>query len=61
MHFCEMHNITWQHIVLTNLAVHYNIVQFKFISSDLWKHTANDNPDKVSLENAVEILKEVMT
>ncbi|XP_055502242.1 protein ECT2 isoform X1 [Leucoraja erinacea] len=29
--------------------------------NDLWKHTANDNPDKVSLENAVEILKEVMT
>ncbi|XP_051874447.1 protein ECT2 isoform X2 [Pristis pectinata] len=29
--------------------------------NDLWKHTADDNPDKVSLENAIEILKEVMT
>ncbi|XP_067898329.1 protein ECT2 isoform X1 [Heterodontus francisci] len=29
--------------------------------NDLRKHTADDNPDKVSLENAIELLKEVMT
>ncbi|XP_069753016.1 protein ECT2 isoform X6 [Narcine bancroftii] len=29
--------------------------------NDLWKHTADDNPDKLSLENAIEMLKEVMT
>ncbi|XP_038672070.1 protein ECT2 isoform X4 [Scyliorhinus canicula] len=29
--------------------------------NDLKKHTADGNPDKVSLENAIELLKEVMT
>ncbi|XP_062901855.1 protein ECT2 isoform X2 [Mobula hypostoma] len=29
--------------------------------NDLWKHTTDDNPDKVSLEYAIEILREVMT
>ncbi|XP_048397916.1 protein ECT2 isoform X2 [Stegostoma tigrinum] len=29
--------------------------------NDLRKHTDDDNPDKVSLENAIELLKEVMT
>ncbi|XP_067851438.1 protein ECT2 isoform X2 [Heptranchias perlo] len=29
--------------------------------NDLRKHTADENPDKVSLENAIESLKEVMT
>lgn len=29
--------------------------------SDIKKHTSDDNPDKVTLEKAIESLKEVMT
>lgn len=32
-----------------------------FIIVDIKKHTAEENPDKITLERAIESLKEVMT
>lgn len=31
------------------------------IIADIKKHTSDDNPDKITLEKAIESLKEVMT
>lgn len=32
-----------------------------FLIVDIKKHTAEENPDKITLEKAIESLKEVMT
>lgn len=34
---------------------------FSFNAADIKKHTSDDNPDKITLEKAIESLKEVMT
>lgn len=37
------------------------VLVYFFLIVDIKKHTAEDNPDKITLERAIESLKEVMT
>ena len=37
------------------------VLLIPLIPADIKKHTSDDNPDKVTLERAIESLREVMT
>lgn len=51
------------HIVIISSSLHPSTFLLRLSSTitDIKKHTADDNPDKITLEKAIDSLKEVMT
>jgi len=53
--------LSWFSSCLARLLLFWPNFPFLSISSDIKKHTSDDNPDKITLEKAIDSLKEVMT